>query len=100
MAYILTRVEGAAAAAADYVSSKIRLLRSLHMLIFLYACESWTLNADTERRIRDMEMRCHRRLLGISYKDHITNEEVKRRIKNAIGPHAHLLTISRQHKMK
>ncbi|GFN74782.1 endonuclease-reverse transcriptase [Plakobranchus ocellatus] len=43
------------------ISSKIRLLRSLVMSIFLYACESWTLNADIERRIRAMEMRCYRR---------------------------------------
>ena len=33
------------------LSSKIRLMRSLVMSIFLYACESWTLTADTERRI-------------------------------------------------
>jgi len=59
------------------ISSKIRLLRSLVMSMFLYAYESWTLNADTERRIRAMEMRCYRRLLGISHKDHITNEEVR-----------------------
>ncbi|GFO37456.1 retrovirus-related pol polyprotein line-1 [Plakobranchus ocellatus] len=68
------------------------------MSIFLYACESWTLNADIERRIR--AMRCYRRLLGISYKDHTTNEEVSRRTVNAIGPHVDLLTIVRQRKLK
>ncbi|GFO17106.1 endonuclease-reverse transcriptase [Plakobranchus ocellatus] len=82
------------------ISSKIRLLRSLVMSIFLYACESWTLNADIERRIRAMEMRCYRRLLGISYKDHTTNEEVSRRIVNAIGPHVDHLTIVQQRKLK
>ncbi|GFO20370.1 endonuclease-reverse transcriptase [Plakobranchus ocellatus] len=82
------------------ISSTIRLLRSLVTSIFLYACESWTLAADTERRIRAMEMRCYRRQLGISYyKDHITKEEVRRRIENAIGPHD-LLTIVRQRKLK
>ena len=30
-----------------------------------------------ERRIQALEMRCFRKLLGISYRDHITNEEVK-----------------------
>ncbi|GFO12964.1 retrovirus-related pol polyprotein line-1 [Plakobranchus ocellatus] len=70
------------------------------MSIFLCACESWTLNTDIERRIRAMEIRCFRRLLGISYKDHITNEEVRRRIENAIGPHIDLLTIVRQWKLK
>ncbi|GFR62379.1 endonuclease-reverse transcriptase [Elysia marginata] len=82
------------------ISSKIRLLRSLVMSIFLYACESWTLNADTERRIRATEMRCYRRLLSISHKEHITNEEVRQRIENAIGPHVDLLTIVRQRKLK
>ena len=37
-------------------------------------------------------MRCFRKLLGISYRDHITNEEVKARIRNAIGPYEDLLT--------
>ncbi|GFR76507.1 endonuclease-reverse transcriptase [Elysia marginata] len=82
------------------INSKIRLLRSLVMSIFLYACESWTLNADTEPRIRAMEMSCYRRLLTISDKKHITNEEVRRRIGNAIGPHVDLLTIIWRQKLK
>ncbi|KAK2190846.1 hypothetical protein NP493_66g02033 [Ridgeia piscesae] len=53
-------------------SSKIRLMRSLVMSIFLYVCESWTLTADTQRRIQAMEMTCLRKLLGITYRDHIS----------------------------
>ena len=67
-------------------SSKIRLMRSLVMSIFLYACEYWTLTAETERRIQAMEMSCLRKLLGIIYKDHISNEEVRNRTQQAIGP--------------
>ena len=33
-------------------------------------------------------MRCYRKILRISYKDHVTNEEVRAKIKHAIGPHA------------
>ena len=33
------------------LSSKIRLMRSLVTSIFLYACESWTLTAELQRRI-------------------------------------------------
>ena len=47
--------------------------------IFLYACESWTLTAELEKRKQAFEMRCYRRLLNISYKDHVTNEEVHRK---------------------
>ncbi|KAK2174840.1 hypothetical protein NP493_774g00016 [Ridgeia piscesae] len=70
------------------------------MSIFLYACESWTLTADTERRIQAMEMRCLRKLLGITYRDHISNEEVRNRTRQAIGPHEDLLTTVKRRKLK
>ena len=40
------------------VSSKIRLLRSMVISIFLYACESWTLDSYLEKRISSFEIRC------------------------------------------
>ena len=60
---------------------------SLVTSTFLYACESWTLTADLQRRIQAMEMRWYRKVLRTSYKDHITNEEVRAKILQAIGPH-------------
>ena len=47
-----------------------------------------------------MEMRCYRKILRISYKDHVTNEEVRARIQQAIGPHEDLLTIVKRHKLQ
>ena len=41
------------------LSSKIRMMRSPVTAIFLYACESWTLTAELQRRIQAMEMRCY-----------------------------------------
>ena len=82
------------------LSSKIRLLRSLFMSIFLYSCETWTLTAEIERKIQTVEMRSFRRLLGNSYKDHITNEEVRSRIRKAIGPYEELLSTVKRRKMK
>ena len=75
-------------------------MRSLVMSIFLYACESWTLTADTERKILAMEMRCVRKLLGITYRDHISNEEVRNRTRQAIGPNKDLLTTVKRRKLK
>ena len=40
-----------------YLSSKIRLMRSLVTSIFLYAGESWTLTAELQRRKQAREMR-------------------------------------------
>ena len=62
------------------LSSKIRLMRSPVRSIFLYAWESWTLTVELQRRIQDLEMRCYRKILRISYKDHVTNEEVRAKI--------------------
>ena len=81
------------------LQSKVRLMRSLVISIFLYACETWTLTADLQRRISAMEMRCYRKIMRISYKDHITNEEVRNRIIQAIGPHDDLLTIVKRRKL-
>ena len=75
-------------------------MRSLAVSIFLYACETWTITADIERRIQALEMRCFCKLLGISYRDHITNEEVKTRIGNAIGLYEDLLTAVKRRKLK
>ena len=68
-------------------------MRSLFTSIFLYACESWTLTAELQRRIQTMDMRCYHKILRISYKDHVTNKEVHAKIQLAIGPHKDLLTI-------
>ena len=51
---------------------------------------------ERQRRIQAMEMRCYR----ISYKDHVTNEEVCAKIQQAVGPHEDLLTIIKRRKLR
>ena len=45
-------------------------------------------------------MRCYRRLLNISYKDHVTNEEVRRKIQASIGEYDELLTLVKKRKLR
>ena len=45
-------------------------------------------------------MRCFRRLLGISYRDHVTNEEVRNRIRQAIGPYEDLHITVKKRKLR
>ena len=45
-------------------------------------------------------MRCYRRLLGISYTEHVTNDEVRRRIEEQIGPFVDLLTAVKRRKLR
>ena len=47
-----------------------------------------------------MEMGCYRKILHISYKDHITKEEVRAKIQQAIGPQEDLLTIVKRRKLQ
>ena len=82
------------------LSSKIQVMCFLVTSIFLYACESFTLTAELQRRIQAMEMRCYRKILHISYKDHVTNEEVRAKILQAMGPHKDLLTIVKRRKLQ
>ena len=79
---------------------KIRLMGSLVTSISMYACESWTLTAESWRRIQAMEMRCYRKILRMSYKDRVTNEEVRAMIQHVIGPHEDLLTIVKRRKLQ
>ena len=60
---------------------------------YLYACESWTLTAELKRRIRAMEMRCYRKILRISYKDHAKNQQ-------AIRPQEDLFTMVNRCKLQ
>ena len=45
-------------------------------------------------------MRCYRTILHISYKDHVTNEEVRAKIQQATGPHEDLMTIAKRRKLQ
>ena len=52
-------------------TSEMLLLSTL-----LYTSESWVLNAETEGRIRSLEMWIYRRMLKISYQQHKSNESI------------------------
>ena len=96
----LTRLKPVWSDKSISLSSKILLMRSLVTSIFLYACESWTLTAELQSGIHAMEVRCYRKILHISYKDHVTNEEVRAKIQQATGPHEDLLTIVKRRKLQ
>ena len=73
---------------------------SLVISIFLYTCESLTLTAELEKRMQAFEMRCYLTLLNISYKGHVINEEVRRKIQVAIGEYDELLTLVKKRKLR
>ena len=96
----LTRLKPVWIGRSISLSSKIRLMHSLVISILPCACVSWTLTAEIQRRIQAMEMRCYRKILHISCKDHVNNELVRAKIQQAIGPHEDLLTIVKRRKLQ
>ena len=45
-------------------------------------------------------MRCYRKILHISHKDHVTKEKVHAKIQQAIGPHEDLITTVKRRKLQ
>ena len=82
----------------EHFPQPIRMMSSLVISIFL--CETWTLTAELKGKTQVAEMRCFRRLLSISFKDHVTNEEVRNTIRHAIGPYEDLIITVRKRKMR
>ncbi|KAL8564069.1 hypothetical protein ACOMHN_034546 [Nucella lapillus] len=78
---------------------KIRLYKSLVISILLYGCKSWTLNAETERRLQAFEHKCYRKLLRIHYSEHKTNAYVRQRIDTLAGKQEPLLSIVKRRKL-
>ena len=56
--------------------TKVAVYRACVLSTLLYGSESWTTYAHQERRLNSFHMRCLRRILNISWKDHVTNEDV------------------------
>jgi len=55
---------------------KVRLMKSFVWSVFLYGAESWIIKRSDRDRINSLEMWCWRRLLGVSWREHRTNESI------------------------
>ena len=59
---------------------KLRLLKCYVFPVLLYGAEAWTMTEQLMKKLSAFEMWLYRRILRISWTDHITNEEVLRRV--------------------
>ena len=81
------------------VKTRNSLLRALVTSVFLYGCETWTLNEEMEKRINSFEMNCMRRLLQVHCTSHTSNKQIRELITSYIGEHEHLLTIVKRRQL-
>ena len=54
--------------------------QSLHFSTSTHGCEGWTLNIADEKRLNAFEMKCYRRMLGISCTEHRKNSDILRQL--------------------
>lgn len=82
------------------LTQKLKLINTLVHSVFLYGCETWTLTAELEKKISSFEMKCYRRILNITFHDHITNQAVKDRLAPILNNKDDLLTVVKKRKLK
>ena len=62
------------------VITKANLIRTIFWPTLCYQCQTWTLTTANKRKIITTEMKCLRRAAGVTRKDKIRNEEIRRRL--------------------
>ena len=56
--------------------TKIAIYQAVVLLTLLYGSESWNTTVQEEKRFAAFHTRCLRRMLGISWQDHVPNEVI------------------------
>ena len=71
------------------LSSKVNLIKTIFWPTLCYQCQTWALTSSNERKIVTTEMKCLRRAAGVSRKDRIRNQEIRRML--GIKPVLHVI---------
>ena len=76
------------------ITTRLRFVKCYVYSVLLYGVEAWTMKVSTMNRLEAFEMWIYRRMLRISWVDHVTNDEVLRRM----GEDRKLLTLIKRRK--
>jgi hypothetical protein len=62
------------------IKTKLEVLKTCVFSSMLYACETWVLTKDSQRRVLAFERKCYRKILRIGWTQKINNDEVYKRV--------------------
>jgi hypothetical protein len=62
------------------IDNKLEVLITCVFSVLLYASETWTLKEIDKKKLLAFEMKCYRRILRISWRDMMRNEDIRKRI--------------------
>jgi len=78
-AAVFQRIRSIWASSEISTSTKIWLYNAIVLSVATYACDTWKMTAKIVQKLNVFHQRCLRKLLHVTYLDHITNEEVLKR---------------------
>ena len=61
------------------IQNKLRILTTCVFSVLLYPSETWTLK-ETDKKLLAFEIKCYQKILRISWKDMIRNDDIRKRI--------------------
>ena len=62
------------------IATKRALFNTIFLPTLCYQCQTWTMTSDDKRKIVTTEMRCLRRIMGVSRLDRIRNEDIRKMV--------------------
>lgn len=62
------------------LTTKRALFNTIFLPTLCYQCQTWTMTSHDRRKITTTEMKCLRRILGVTRRDRIRNEEIRKRV--------------------
>ena len=62
------------------IETKRALFNTIFLPTLCYQCQTWTLDSRTIHKINTTEMKCVRRMIGVSLRDKIRNEELRKQL--------------------
>ena len=83
-----------------------RLHKDVKLLVFdsvvrntlLYGCETWPMRVNDSNRLCAFQMECYRKILRVTYRDHVSNLEVLRRLGRSDEPR--LSTVVKERRLR
>src|SRR3989441_12324414 len=66
------------------LSTKMKILNCYVFSVLNYGCESWTWNRPMRMKVNAFERWCYRMILGISWRDKVSNKKVMKRVQTEL----------------
>src|SRR6184192_2289059 len=82
------------------LSTKMKILNCYVFSVLDYGCESWTWNRPMRLKVNAFETWCYRMILGISWRDKVSTEKIRKRVQIELQTELHFTKDMIKRKME